>query len=501
MEDEWLVAESKQKPVYRQNHRETCESLVALSPPSSKPNEIFLVEDEEEPCILEPENTRRGNKGEGLGSEEEEVSDEDDVQQQGSPQMVELDTSMVSGNCKSLRWRVVQQAGGGKVLAGEGPPIMVLQKGYQCEDCGKVFSCSSHYSKHRRTHTGERPFRCGDCGKSFNVSSNLYRHQRAHANAGANPVAPTPSLLPSRGLPYQCAECGRCFRRNTELVTHQRLHTGRLPFHFSTTLHFDEHQRTHRGRKPYKCTLCGKAFADGLALVKHQRLHLIGGDQSHQCSECGQSFGGRSQLARHRRLHGTADKPYGCGECGQSFGSRGQLAQHRRLHISADKPYHCGECGLSFTWSSHWERHRRIHTGERPYSCGDCGKRFGRTSHLYRHQRTHAGGQPHICPDCGKSFNSTLHFQRHQHTHHLDPDHTPLPAHACGDCGMPFADASALLKHQCLQAGEGPYPCPQCGRHLHGSSHFYRHLQSHAHQAGETMLLPVSTQCKENEPC
>ncbi|NWS27235.1 ZN799 protein, partial [Polioptila caerulea] len=32
--------------------------------------------------------------------------------------------------------------------------IIVLQKSYECSECGKSFSCSSHFSKHRRTHTG-----------------------------------------------------------------------------------------------------------------------------------------------------------------------------------------------------------------------------------------------------------------------------------------------------------------------------------------------------------
>ncbi|NXO64313.1 ZFP41 protein, partial [Phainopepla nitens] len=68
------------------------------------------------------------------------------------------------------------------------------EKPFRCGDCGRGFAVSSHLERHRRVHTGERPFRCGDCGKSFAVSSTLLAHLRTH---GAPP-----------GRPHACPECG-----------------------------------------------------------------------------------------------------------------------------------------------------------------------------------------------------------------------------------------------------------------------------------------------------
>ncbi|NWS82972.1 ZN267 protein, partial [Toxostoma redivivum] len=64
---------------------------------------------------------------------------------------------------ETLRWTVVQQIEPGtsaKRRKRNSPnfsnfqSIIVLQKSYECSECGKSFSCSSHFSKHRRTHTG-----------------------------------------------------------------------------------------------------------------------------------------------------------------------------------------------------------------------------------------------------------------------------------------------------------------------------------------------------------
>ncbi|NWZ74227.1 ZN799 protein, partial [Acrocephalus arundinaceus] len=69
---------------------------------------------------------------------------------------------------ETLRWTVVQQIDpetseksrkkGGKTLKSQNfsnlKSVLVLQKNFECSECGKSFSCSSHFSKHRRTHTG-----------------------------------------------------------------------------------------------------------------------------------------------------------------------------------------------------------------------------------------------------------------------------------------------------------------------------------------------------------
>ncbi|XP_051155113.1 zinc finger protein 90-like [Leptopilina boulardi] len=74
-----------------------------------------------------------------------------------------------------------------------------------CEFCSKEFTHTGDLNKHRRKHTGERPYDCSICNRKFSHTSNLARHQRLHSGE----------------KPFVCPlKCGRNFSRKDKLSDH-----------------------------------------------------------------------------------------------------------------------------------------------------------------------------------------------------------------------------------------------------------------------------------------
>ena len=142
---------------------------------------------------------------------------------------------------------------------------------FRCKECGNDFPTQQRFTKHVRTHTGEKPHRCDDCGKCFAQQSTLTRHMRTHTGE----------------KPYRCDVCEKVFARASHL-------TG--------------HMRTHTGEKPYRCDDCGKCFAQQSNMITHMRTHT---GQRFCCPRCEAGYTQQGNLNRHIQKHHSApNTPY-----------------------------------------------------------------------------------------------------------------------------------------------------------------------------------------------
>uniref|UniRef100_A0A3P9NI75 Gastrula zinc finger protein XlCGF57.1-like n=1 Tax=Poecilia reticulata TaxID=8081 RepID=A0A3P9NI75_POERE len=116
-------------------------------------------------------------------------------------------------------------------------PESDVSRSLSCSECGQQFNKQKDYlNKHRKCHTGEKPYGCDVCEQRFRVKSKLNRHMKIHTGE----------------KPFSCEVCEQKFRVKSSLNRHIRVHTG---------------------DKPFSCDFCGRNFRNKSTLNNHIRIH------------------------------------------------------------------------------------------------------------------------------------------------------------------------------------------------------------------------------------
>ena len=146
------------------------------------------------------------------------------------------------------------------------------EKPFKCDVAGCDYACSdsSAMIPHKRTHTGEKPFKCdvAGCDYACSVACSLVTHKRTHTGE----------------KPYKCdvVGCDYATVNSGNLETHRRTHTGEKPhkcdvagcdYACTTSVRLATHKRTHTGEKPFKCDVCPPEVALAFACSHHLKAH------------------------------------------------------------------------------------------------------------------------------------------------------------------------------------------------------------------------------------
>lgn len=195
--------------------------------------------------------------------------------------------------------------------------------------------------RHRRAHTGEKPYHCNECGENFSRIPSLVQHQRTHTGE----------------KPYECNACGKSLAgaltsSHTRKFTLERSPTSAMSVTAFMKGRLIEHQRTYTGEKPYECAV--EKDSPRAPTSSHIKEFIYGKEKPYECTECEKSFSGAQLLLNISE--GTLTK-----SCNYDWEMIHLKVQLHLISKSLSRPEASLTILTFFAVGCHLKHHRRCH--------------------------------------------------------------------------------------------------------------------------------------------
>ncbi|XP_055589171.1 zinc finger protein 236-like [Uranotaenia lowii] len=313
---------------------------------------------------------------------------------------------------------------------------------HECDVCGKRVVSAAYLVRHKKIHTGTKPFECKICGKAFIRQFTLTVHYRIHTGE----------------KPHQCPCCDQRFNQSCNLLSHiRRYHpeeqtsisrmssssgsnSAMAPRSASASLFTEQSPFQESRGQPFQCCVCDEPFFDRELLVIHEETHVP--EAPFECRYCTTMYSTLPNFRSHVNLHKmnqrrqtptptvAAPTPRSS-QSGIRINPSGPVAVRRSLPTASPSTVNTSSDNNVLNANQLF-----IASGnsEHPYKCVECHKNFQKHE-LYFHMRVHLkqknifSGKDYRCDQCGKVFEKDITLQKHKLTAHQS---APIVSSATG---------------------------------------------------------------------
>ena len=393
-------------------------------------------------------------------------------------------------------------------------------KKYTCEFCNKRFSLKFSYVRHRRIHTGERPFKCGTCDRAFSDGSAWSKHVKIHSGI----------------KPYNCDICLKAFFNQFSCNTHKKS-CGKakdrsreskgskfsdLYAQMSRRSNQTESQRKESDKVDFE-------VSDSESQIGTEDISFsIGnGDKDFGQSKLMDSGFDAGFLDENEQVRGTKKSPSNDPMFTAVVENVKQDKKFQKDFVERhmpDKPFDSESEFLSSNFPEGTEmldndtyaftenevdgnetedqsdsndifpesnrHHKPSKAQSTPKSNQTRRKRTSRKPYRFVPE------SPSKCQRCNKTFKTDSNLKQHQKVHCM-----LKKLYKCRYCGRQLSSNSGLARHERIHTGEKPYECYICQKGFADKSGCIRHIRHHLSTTSRLSIIKPMKESQVGDPC